>query len=88
MSISALDSRIFRNLFGTEEVREIFTDEAYAKFLVQTEAALARAESKVNAIPADVGDAITSVLGNIELEYVDSDMQSLWKDRALTYNIK
>ncbi|GMG30791.1 unnamed protein product [Aspergillus oryzae] len=68
MSISALDSRIFRNLFGTEEVREIFTDEAYAKFLVQTEAALARAESKVNAIPADVGDAITSVLGNIELE--------------------
>ncbi|KAE8324061.1 L-Aspartase-like protein [Aspergillus sergii] len=68
MSISALDSRIFRNLFGTEEVRAIFTDEAYAKFLVHTEAALARAESKVNAIPADVGDAITAVLGNIELE--------------------
>ncbi|KAE8130943.1 L-Aspartase-like protein [Aspergillus pseudotamarii] len=68
MSISVLDSRIFRNLFGTEEVREIFTDEAYAKFLVQTEAALARAESKVNAIPAEVGDAITAVLGNIELE--------------------
>ncbi|KAB8269009.1 L-Aspartase-like protein [Aspergillus minisclerotigenes] len=68
MSISALDSRIFRNLFGTEEVREIFTDEAYAKFLVQAEAALARAESKVNAIPADVGDAITAVLSNIELE--------------------
>ncbi|KAB8213152.1 L-Aspartase-like protein [Aspergillus novoparasiticus] len=69
MSISALDSRIFRNLFGTEEVRAIFTDEAYAKFLVQTEAALARAESKVNAIPADVGDAITAVLGNIELDF-------------------
>ncbi|KAE8160074.1 L-Aspartase-like protein [Aspergillus tamarii] len=68
MSISALDSRIFRNLFGTEEVRDIFTDEAYAKLLIQTEAALARAESKVNAIPAEVGDAITSVLGNIELE--------------------
>lgn len=70
MSISALDSRIFRNLFGTEEIREIFTDEAYVKLLVETEAALARAESKVGAIPADVGDAITEVLGKVKLEYV------------------
>ncbi|KAK1148785.1 hypothetical protein N8T08_008670 [Aspergillus melleus] len=69
MSISALDSRIFRNLFGTEEIRDIFTDEAYVRFLVQTEAALARAESKVGAIPADVGDAITEVLGNVKLDF-------------------
>lgn len=69
MSISALDSRIFRNLFGTEEIRDIFTDEAYVKFLIQTEAALARAESKVGAIPADVGDAITGVLGKVKIEY-------------------
>lgn len=69
MSISALDSRIFRNLFGTEEIRDIFTDEAYVKFLVQTEAALARAESKVGAIPVDVGDVITEGLGKVTLEY-------------------
>ena len=40
------------------------------RFLVQTEAALARAESKVGAIPADVGDAITEVVGSVKLEYV------------------
>ena len=69
MSISALDSRIFRNLFGTEEVRQIFTDEAYAKCLVQTETALARAESTAGVIPRDVGAAITAVLDTVKLEY-------------------
>lgn len=69
MSISAFDSRIFRNLFGTEEIRRIFTDEAYAQYLIHTEAALARAESMVGLIPRDAGPAITAALDTVKLEY-------------------
>lgn len=69
MAVSALDSRVFRNLFGTEEIRNIFTDEAYVRYLVETEAALARAQSHVGVIPAKVGEEITTALRNAHIEY-------------------
>ncbi|ODM23897.1 hypothetical protein SI65_01487 [Aspergillus cristatus] len=69
MYISAFDSRMFRNLFGTEEIRRIFTDEAYAQYLVHTEAALARAESMVGVIPRDAGAAITAALDTVKLDF-------------------
>ena len=39
MSITALDSRVFRNLFGTQEIRDVFSDEAYVRCLIETESA-------------------------------------------------
>lgn len=60
MSISALDSRVFRNLFGTEEVRSIFTDEAYVGRMIEVESALARAQSTLGIIPQDAGVTITA----------------------------
>ncbi|CEL11312.1 Putative Adenylosuccinate lyase [Aspergillus calidoustus] len=69
MVVSALDSRVFRNLFGTAEVREIFTDDAYVGFLVEVEAALARAEAAVGVIPADAGTAITDAFKSISLDF-------------------
>ncbi|KAL3466996.1 L-Aspartase-like protein [Aspergillus heterothallicus] len=69
MAVSALDSRIFRNLFGTQEVRDIFTDDAYVGFLVEVEAALARAEATVGVIPADAGKAITDAFKAITLDF-------------------
>lgn len=69
MAVSALDSRVFRNLFGTEEIRNVFTDEAYVRHLIETEAALARAESQVGVIPAKAGEEITKALGNAQIEY-------------------
>lgn len=68
MSVSALDSRIFRNIFGTQEIRDIFSDEAYTRYMIATEAALARAEAKVGAIPADVGDVVTQALDVVQIE--------------------
>jgi 3-carboxy-cis,cis-muconate cycloisomerase len=70
MSVSALDSRVFRNLFGTEEIRNVFSDEAYVALLIDTEAALARAESTVGVIPVQAGQAITAALAKVEIEYV------------------
>lgn len=70
MSISALDSRLFKNLFGTEKIRAIFDDEAYAKRMVDVEVALARAQSKAGIIPADTGAVLTHELTEKEFQCV------------------
>lgn len=68
MAVSALDSRVFRNLFGTQEIRDIFSDEAYVRQMIQTEAALARAESTVGVIPAEAGDVISRAFDSVKIE--------------------
>lgn len=68
MAVSALDSRIFRNLFGTQEMRELFTDEAYVLRMVEVEAALARAQSKCGLIPDDAGSVITKAFSTISIK--------------------
>ncbi|KAI1874430.1 hypothetical protein JX265_004638 [Neoarthrinium moseri] len=68
MPVSAYDSRIFRNLFGTDEIRDVFSDDAYVKRMIEVEAALARAQSKSGVIPAAAGDAITKALDSVQLD--------------------
>ncbi|KAG2419367.1 hypothetical protein HFD88_004163 [Aspergillus terreus] len=58
-SVSAIDSSIFRTLFGTEEIRKVFEDEAYINRCIDAEAALARAQSRCNVIPPQVGAMVT-----------------------------
>ncbi|MGE3915261.1 MAG: 3-carboxy-cis,cis-muconate cycloisomerase [Hyphomicrobiaceae bacterium] len=58
MPSTAYDSRIFRDLFGTPAMREVFSDEALARRYVEVEVALACAEAKVGVIPADAAEAI------------------------------
>ncbi|KAL1992693.1 hypothetical protein VTN49DRAFT_4725 [Thermomyces lanuginosus] len=58
-SVSAIDSAIFRTLFGTEEIREVFNDTAYIARCVDAEAALARAQSKCGVIPPEIGALVT-----------------------------
>lgn len=60
MNATAIDSRIFRNLFGTEEARQIFSDEAYVARMIDVEAALARAEAKAGIVPREAAEAITA----------------------------
>ncbi|KAK2597252.1 hypothetical protein N8I77_013112 [Diaporthe amygdali] len=69
MSVSALDSRVFRNLFGTQEIRDIFTDEAYVRRMIETEAALARAQSKAGIIPAEAGEHLTKALKVAKIDF-------------------
>ena len=68
MAVSAIDSKLFRNLFGTQEIREIFSDEAYTRYMIETEAALARAESKVGVIAPEAGQLITESLKSVPIE--------------------
>lgn len=68
MNCSAIDSRVFRNLFGTQDIREIFSDEVYVQCLIKTEAALARAESKTGVIPESAGETLTKAMAEVEIE--------------------
>lgn len=69
MAVSVIDSRIFQNTFGTPAIRDIFSDEAYARALIEVEAALARAEAKVGVIPAEAGNAISESLAKAPIDY-------------------
>ncbi|KAK5948588.1 hypothetical protein OHC33_010347 [Knufia fluminis] len=69
MAVSVLDSRIFRNTFGTQAIRDVFSDEAYAKRLIEVESALARAEAKCGVIPDEAGTAITESLSKVQLDF-------------------
>lgn len=68
MAVSALDSRVFRNLFGTQEMRDIFSDEAYVQRMIDVEAALARAESRAGVIAPEAGEAVTQALADVKIE--------------------
>jgi hypothetical protein len=59
MNATAIDSRIFRNLFGTEEARHIFSDEQYVSRMIDVETALARAQGIADIIPQTAADSIT-----------------------------
>lgn len=69
MSCGAIDSRVFKNLFGTQEIRNVFSDESYVERLIETEAGLARAESKLGVIPGHVGRALTTHFAEVKIEY-------------------
>lgn len=69
MPIGAIDSLLFRNLFGTEEIRSIFDDKVYVRKCVEVEAALAIAQSQVGVIPKEAADQISAACQNVRLDY-------------------
>ena len=69
MPVSAIDSLLFKNLFGTDQVRAIFDDTAYVRRCVDVEAALALAQSSFNVIPKDAGKQIASACRSVDLDY-------------------
>jgi 3-carboxy-cis,cis-muconate cycloisomerase len=70
MPTSAIDSLIFRDLFGSPAMREIWSDTYRTQKYLDWEAALARAEAKVGLIPQEAADEITRVckVQNIDFE--------------------
>lgn len=69
MSSTVFDSLLFRDMFGTAAMRDIFSDKALVGRYLEAEAALARAQAKVGAIPAEAGDAIDAAAKSIEIDY-------------------
>lgn len=58
MPSTAIDSTIHGTLFSTDEMREIFSDKAWAQKWLDTEAALAKAQAELGVIPQDKADII------------------------------
>jgi 3-carboxy-cis,cis-muconate cycloisomerase len=58
MPSTLLDSAIFRDIFSTEAMRRVFSDEARVQYYLDFEAALARAQARLGVIPRDAGDEI------------------------------
>jgi 3-carboxy-cis,cis-muconate cycloisomerase len=58
MAATVFDSALYRDAFGSEDIRAIFSDEATVARYVEVEVALARAQGKVGVIPVETADAI------------------------------
>jgi 3-carboxy-cis,cis-muconate cycloisomerase len=69
MTATALDSAIFRDIFSTEEMRRIFSDEERTGHYLKVEAALARAQARLGVIPEKAAREIESQcrIENIDL---------------------
>jgi 3-carboxy-cis,cis-muconate cycloisomerase len=72
MSINPADSEIFGALYGTDEIRVLFADRTHLQFMLDVEAALARAEAKLGLVPGTAADSITRAarVENLRLDYI------------------
>src|SRR3954463_14707972 len=57
-STTVLDSILFRDAFGTAEMREVFSDLSSISRYAAVEIALARAEARCGVIPSEAADEI------------------------------
>src|ERR1700704_6487645 len=58
MPATALDSLIFRDIFSTAEMRQVFSDEARIGYYLEIEAALAKAQARLGVIPEKAAQEI------------------------------
>lgn len=58
MTVNPADSEIFGTLYGTDEMRRVFSDRSFVQRMLDVEAALARTQAQLGIIPADAADAI------------------------------
>jgi 3-carboxy-cis,cis-muconate cycloisomerase len=65
MPISALDSTLFADMFGSEAMRQTFGDSAFLIRCVEVEAALARAEARLGMIPTAAAETISQVAAGL-----------------------
>ena len=69
MASTMYDSRLFRDMFGTAEMRAIFSDETLVAHYLAVEAALARAQARLGVIPQQACDAIQTACQTLDIDY-------------------
>nr|WP_076867160.1 adenylosuccinate lyase family protein [Bradyrhizobium mercantei] len=69
MGSTVFDSALFRGMFGTEEMRGIFSDQALVDRYIEVEVALARAQARLNVVPAAAAEAIQSAAKDIRIDF-------------------
>ncbi|MFZ0622856.1 MAG: 3-carboxy-cis,cis-muconate cycloisomerase, partial [Pseudolabrys sp.] len=68
MPSTILDSAVFRDIFTTEPMRNVFSDENRVQKYLDFEAALARAQVKLGIIPKD---AAAEIVRNCSADKID-----------------
>ena len=79
MSVNPAESEIWGSLYGTPEMREIFSDRAQLQCLLDVEAALARAQAKLGLVPAHVAATITAAarVENVRLDRIAASTRTV-----------
>jgi 3-carboxy-cis,cis-muconate cycloisomerase len=69
---TVVDSILFRDAFGTAQMRQIFSDRALIQRYIDAEIALAKAEARVGVIPADAAEVIAreSTIDRIDFDHM------------------
>jgi 3-carboxy-cis,cis-muconate cycloisomerase len=68
MPSTVLDSDIFKDMFGTPEMRAVFSDDNLLKCYIEAEVALALAQGRTGVIPQDAADAIAKLAPSVVLD--------------------
>jgi len=68
MPSTVLDSDIFKDMFGTAEMRAVFSDDNLLGRYVEAEVALAVAQGRVGVIPREAADAIARLAPTVALD--------------------
>jgi 3-carboxy-cis,cis-muconate cycloisomerase len=77
MPTSAIDSVIFRDMFGDPQVRQIWSDEYRTQCYLDCEAALARAQSGLGLIPQEAAAEITRVCKVENIDFARLEKETL-----------
>jgi 3-carboxy-cis,cis-muconate cycloisomerase len=69
LASTVFDSALFRDMFGTAEMRDIFSDEALVGRYLEAEAALARAQARLGVVPKEAAEAIDAASRSLKIDY-------------------
>ena len=68
MASTVLDSEIFKDMFGTPEMRAVFSDDTLLKCYVEAEVALAFGQGRLGVIPQEAADTIAKLAPSVVLD--------------------
>src|SRR5690606_22914851 len=71
MPSSIIDSNYYRDMFGTAEMRKVFSDEQRIAAWLEVEVALARAEARVGVIPKEAAVKIEEAAKLENIDFVE-----------------
>jgi len=76
MPSTTIDSAIFRDIFSTEAMRRVFSDENRIQKYLDFEAALARAQARLGIIPKEAGEEIVRHCNSSEMDFAKLKVQT------------
>ncbi|WP_372353270.1 adenylosuccinate lyase family protein [Pararhizobium sp. YC-54] len=69
MASTVFDSLLFRDMFGTQNMRAVFSDERLVRSYLTVEAALARAQVHVGLVPEQMAERISKAAQSMEIDW-------------------